>query len=212
MDMQMPVMDGLVATRTIRKHPLTAHLVVIAMTANAGQDDQNLCLQAGMNEVLTKPIEPDRLFLTLARWLREPGPKAEHFSLPSDAKAPSFNPVHTDVSALPVWDGSALTRIVGDNPAAHSRLLDKYLLTAGETVTSMRNCANAVQWTGVADQAHKLKSSSRSVGAMQLGALCESLERAGRGNKGDLCLMLVQLLEQSYAQVLKRISEQRTAS
>jgi HPt (histidine-containing phosphotransfer) domain-containing protein len=91
-------------------------------------------------------------------------------------------------------------------------LLDKYLLTAGETVTALRACADADQWTGVADQAHKLKSSSRSVGAMQLGALCESLERAGRGNKADLCAVLVQSVEQSFAQVLARITAQRKAT
>jgi CheY-like chemotaxis protein/HPt (histidine-containing phosphotransfer) domain-containing protein len=212
MDMQMPVMDGLVATRTIRNHPATAHMVVIAMTANAGQEDQNLCLQAGMNEVLTKPIEPDLLFLTLARWLRDPGAHTEPATRPTDADAPSVKSAQADVSALPVWDANALTRIVGDNPAAHARLLDKYLLTASDTVATMRSCADAVQWTGVADQAHKLKSSSRSVGAMKLGALCESLERAGRGNKADLCAVLVQSVEQSYTQVLARITAQRTAT
>jgi HPt (histidine-containing phosphotransfer) domain-containing protein len=117
-----------------------------------------------------------------------------------------------DVHALPLWDPSALTRIVGDNPAAHARLLDKYLLTAGETVATMRSCADEANWAGVAEQSHKLKSSSRSVGAMQLGALCESLEQAGRGNEAPLCAMLVQLAARSYAQVLARITEQRTAT
>ena len=91
-------------------------------------------------------------------------------------------------------------------------MLDKYLLTAGETVATMRSCADEANWAGVAEQSHKLKSSSRSVGAMQLGALCESLEQAGRGNEAPLCAMLVQLAARSYAQVLARITEQRTAT
>jgi CheY-like chemotaxis protein/HPt (histidine-containing phosphotransfer) domain-containing protein len=212
MDMQMPVMDGLVATRTIRSQPATARMVVIAMTANAGQEDLKLCMQAGMNEVLTKPIEPDLLFLTLARWLHATGPISVPPARQAVAEVPGIQPAPADVSALPVWDASALTRIVGDNRAAHARLLDKYLLTAGETLTTLRSCADACQWTDVADQAHKFKSSSRSVGAMQLGALCESLERAGRGNGGDLVATLVQSVEQCFAQVRSQISAHRPAS
>ncbi len=209
MDMQMPVMDGLAATRSIRSQPATANIVVIAMTANAGQEDQRLCLQAGMNTVLTKPIEPELLFLTLSRWLGSPD---FHARPPAGDEAtatpPALKPAQPDVSALAVWDAGALTRIVGDNPAAHARLLDKYQLTAGETIAAMQTCASGGQWTGVADQAHKLKSSSRSVGAMQLGALCESLEHAGRANKADMCELLVQSVLQSYPQVLACISGQ----
>jgi CheY-like chemotaxis protein len=206
MDMQMPVMDGLVATRRIRSQPSTANLVVIAMTANAGREDQRLCLQAGMNTVLTKPIEPELLFMTLSRWLG--GPDAHSPPSAGDAATappPALKPAQPDVSALAVWEAGALTRIVGDNPAAHARLLDKYLLTAGEAIAAMQACASGGQWTGVADQGHKLKSSSRSVGAMQLGALCESLEYAGRANKADMCELLVQSVLQSYTQVLERI-------
>jgi HPt (histidine-containing phosphotransfer) domain-containing protein len=212
MDMQMPVMDGLVATRTIRSQPATARMVVIAMTANAGQEDQRLCMQAGMNAVLTKPIEPDLLFLTLAHWLHAIGPPAVPLARPAVAELPGIPLVPADASALPVWDVRALTRIVGDNQAAHARLLDKYLLTAGETLATLRSCADASQWTSAADQAHKLKSSSRSVGAMQLGALCESLERAGRGSGGDQCATLVQFVEHCFAQVHSQISAHRSAS
>jgi HPt (histidine-containing phosphotransfer) domain-containing protein len=64
----------------------------------------------------------------------------------------------------------------------------------------------------VADQAHKLKSSSRSVGAMQLGALCESLEHAGRENKVDLCGVLLHSVAQCYVQVLAHIAEKSAAT
>jgi HPt (histidine-containing phosphotransfer) domain-containing protein len=218
MDMQMPVMDGLVATRTIRSDPAIAHTVVIAMTANAGQEDLSRCMQAGMNEVLTKPIEPDLLFMTLAKWLRELYPSSMATTRQAAPKlqvgpaTPTIKPEQPDVSAFPVWDASALTRIVGDNPAAHSRLLGKYLLTAKETVAAICSGADLAQWTAVADQAHKLKSSSRSVGAIQLGAMCESLEHAGRDNKVDLCVVLVHSVAQSYEQVLARIAEQRAVT
>jgi CheY-like chemotaxis protein len=224
MDMQMPVMDGLVATRTIRSDPAIAQTVVIAMTANAGQEDLNRCLQAGMNEVLTKPIEPELFFMTLAKWLREPYPldgSPARQAAPAMAALPpapetsalsTVNQELPNVSTLPVWDASALTRIIGDNPVAHARLLDKYLVTAKEAVAAIRSSAVGGQWTAVADQAHKLKSSSRSVGAMQLGALCESLEHAGRENKVDLCGVLLHSVAQCYVQVLAHIAEKSAAT
>ncbi|QDQ29408.1 response regulator [Chitinimonas arctica] len=69
MDMQMPVMDGLTATRHIRAQPRLANLPIIALTANAIQGDRERCLEAGISDHLAKPIEPQQLFDALQRWL-----------------------------------------------------------------------------------------------------------------------------------------------
>ena len=71
MDVQMPVMDGYEATRLIRAHPKLAGTLVIAMTANAGRDDQARCIAAGMDEFVTKPIAPNLLFTVLSRWMTQ---------------------------------------------------------------------------------------------------------------------------------------------
>jgi len=70
MDMQMPVMDGIEATRILRAEPRHQTLPIIAMTANAMASDREVCLEAGMNDHIAKPIDPDHLFSVLLRWIR----------------------------------------------------------------------------------------------------------------------------------------------
>jgi PAS domain S-box-containing protein len=70
MDMQMPNMNGIDATRAIRALPAYAHTPILAMTANAFIEDRQQCLDAGMNEHLSKPVDPDRLFATVYKWLQ----------------------------------------------------------------------------------------------------------------------------------------------
>ena len=69
MDIQMPVMDGLEATRLIRQLDYGQSIPIIAMTANAFEDDKQRCIEAGMNSFLAKPIEPDVLYRELAHWI-----------------------------------------------------------------------------------------------------------------------------------------------
>jgi CheY-like chemotaxis protein len=76
-DVQMPEMDGYEATRRIRDTAALAGLRIIAMTANAMEEDRQRCADAGMDDFEAKPIDPDRMFLTLAKWLPPRPPEAD---------------------------------------------------------------------------------------------------------------------------------------
>ena len=70
MDLQMPEMDGFTATRLLRAKPGLRALPIIAMTAHALVEERQRCLEAGMNDHVSKPIDPDALFATLMRWVK----------------------------------------------------------------------------------------------------------------------------------------------
>lgn len=119
---------------------------------------------------------------------------------------PSLN---AGIDALPLWDSAALTRAVGDNPAIHKRLLQKYVSTAGASVEELAASVTQGDWLAAAELAHKLKSASRSVGAMHLGALCELLEHAGRAANGPACVELLPLVSQGFEKIHGLIQAQR---
>jgi PAS domain S-box-containing protein len=81
MDMQMPIMDGITAAQEIRKLPKCAHLPIIAMTANAMQVDRQRCLDAGMNDHLPKPVNPENLWQMLLRWIKAPQQAGKDLSI-----------------------------------------------------------------------------------------------------------------------------------
>jgi CheY-like chemotaxis protein len=72
MDMQMPEMDGVDATRAIRALPGTGRIPIIALTANAFNESRERCIEAGMDDFISKPVDPEALFATVLKWL-EPG-------------------------------------------------------------------------------------------------------------------------------------------
>jgi len=96
MDMQMPVMDGMTATREIRRQARFANLPIVAMTANALSGDRERCIEAGMNEHLVKPIDPDKLMQTLRRWIK-PRPQPVG-AAPGEALATAIAPVARDAA------------------------------------------------------------------------------------------------------------------
>jgi HPt (histidine-containing phosphotransfer) domain-containing protein len=143
-----------------------------------------------MDDYLSKPLRLNELGPMLAKWL--PLPRAD-----TDAAPDAVPPAPTFLNAI--WDATVLTRMVGDNPTMHRRLLEKFLLTTNEQVTRIVAAAATEDTSTAGNVAHALKSAARTVGALQLGELCAELEHAGRAGDATLCAALIKELPTTFA-------------
>ena len=179
MDIQMPVMDGLTATREIRKNPQFANLPILAMTANAMSGDRELCLEAGMLDHIAKPIDPENLFSTLSRWVKPASPKPLSAAIDEELEeavgektSPLFLP------EIPGVDVTTGLRRMGGNLKGYLGLLTKFHANQGGAAGAIRK-ALADQDMATAERfAHTLKGVSGAIGADSLQEKAEALESA----------------------------------
>ena len=182
MDMQMPVMDGLTATRTLRADPRFATLPVIAMTANALAGDRERCLEAGMNDHLGKPIDPDRLFDALLRWL--PARAAGTANAPAPTPAVS-NPRNAAPlpAGLPVIAGldlqQGLRRSLNKVPA-YRQLLEKFVEHQRDSAAALEHAFASSDYALAERLAHTDKSVAGNIGADTVAAAAGELEQMAR--------------------------------
>ncbi len=179
MDVQMPVMDGFEATRMIRSDPRLRDALVIAMTANAGRDDQKRCLDAGMNEFVTKPISPTLLFQVIARWLRERPERNGRRRLPVKAaeEATRMTAAPFSSSDPHLLDMATLSNTFGGNPVKMRKYAFMFLDSARDGLVELHEALDRGDLPRVADLGHRIKSSARAVGAMGFAQMCQELER-----------------------------------
>ena len=182
MDLQMPRMDGYQATRRLRADDRFRELPIIAMTAHALIEERQRCLDAGMNDHIAKPIEPEVMFRTLLRWL---GRKASAPVVENPVPARSAARTAEEETALPVVAGldtvSGLRRS-GGKPRLYRELLGKYLDGQGDAPARVR-AALAASDRETADRlAHTLKGVSGTIGAETVQASAAALEQAIRND------------------------------
>ena len=187
MDVQMPVMDGLEATRRIRADPALRATLVVAMTANAGVDDRARCLAAGMNEFLAKPVVPELLAATIARCLgRATAPVADvavgrssrsshALQLAPDALAGALAGAGQGAGGE-VLDLASLADTAGGDLERMRKYAFLFLDTAREHLAGIDAALAGGDLTHTASLAHQLKSAARAIGAAGFGAICEDLE------------------------------------
>jgi len=171
----MPEMDGYEATREIRKREGDSrHTTVIAMTANALGGDRERCLEAGMDDYVSKPVKRETLAEAIERWtVRSPRRQ------PADVIEPaSANPGN-------VIDSSVISELRGlqssADPDFFNHLIDLFLEETPHRLAAIKDAVAGADAKALAHEAHALKGSSAHLGARRIAALCEILEEQGRG-------------------------------
>ncbi|MEO5340242.1 MAG: response regulator [Magnetococcus sp. MYC-9] len=203
LDIQMPEMNGFEAVAAIRRDPLFQDLPVLAMTAHAMSGDREKSLAAGMNDHITKPIDPDRLFETLARWIpaRERTPPTARLNRQEEGSGAGELP-----DQLPGIDlASGLKRVAG-NRKLFARLLKEFHQDYQGGVERIRAAieqGNREQTLGLL---HAMKGVAASLGAEALHRAVREMESAVKERGLDAQGALLQTVEESLRPVLAGIA------
>ena len=190
MDLQMPVMDGYEATEEIRKITGFKELPIIAMTADAMTGVRSRVLDAGMNDYLSKPINPGKLFVALGRWIK-PGHRELPSEYPSKSKAAKSEALKIPDAPLPfnrlkgidVEDG---LKRVGGKMRSYLDLLQRFVTGHGNADEEIRGVLKNNDTETAGRLVHTVKGVSGNIGAVELHKASKSLETAIRTNDGDV--------------------------
>ncbi len=187
MDMQMPVMDGVSATREIRKDSRFADLPILAMTANAMEGDREKCVEAGMNDHIAKPIDPEVLFKTLLRWVPH-GDRESIDATPQIGPAPVLDE-SDPIAGLAAIDGldveGGLKRVMGKRDFYEKLVKGFATGEEAKTVETVRAQLSEGEREAAERTSHSLKGVAGTIGAGELQQRAQTLESAIREGNGQ---------------------------
>jgi CheY-like chemotaxis protein len=170
LDMQMPVMGGLEVSRILRVMPGLAELPVIAITANAMEEDRLHCLAAGMNDFIAKPFDPELFYATLLRWLSPEIIQNE----PIYQTKTNITSVLKEESCI---DLNVLGKFFNNAVEKIAKFSVKFLASARSSLLELDDASERNSLVDMSAIGHKLKSSARTVGANGFADLCHELEQ-----------------------------------
>ncbi len=204
MDVQMPVMDGLQATRAIRENPDLKDLPIIAMTAHAFAEQRRDCLEAGMDDHVPKPVEVARLIAALNKWIK---PRDRQLNGPSSGSAA---PANSGTGSLPddlpgIDVASALERL-DITREFFGILLHKFHQKHGSVGDEIQEAFDQADLQRVRDLAHLLKGMAGNLSANELSAAAELVETAAGNEQKDLLPELLGRLHAALGPVLESAS------
>ncbi|MEO0443230.1 MAG: response regulator, partial [Pseudomonadota bacterium] len=173
MDCQMPEMDGFEATQKIRQgSTLRSDITIIAMTANAMKGDKERCLDSGMNDYLSKPVDPEKLGHCLSQWLNKP----DNSTLPKEE-------ITMSDESTAVWDQEGFMKRIMNNQTIANKLIDLFKTDTPKTIAELEQAVNAENANEAGLLAHKLKGSVGNLGGIELAELAKKIEEAGKSEK-----------------------------
>jgi CheY-like chemotaxis protein len=174
MDVQMPEVDGLEATQEIRRR-IGDGLAIVAMTANAFSEDRNACLQAGMNDHVSKPVDPARLYTTLLRWLPQRAVRPSH----GDAGVHNVEPPFFDrLGGVADLDVALGLRSVGGSTGVLERTLRRFVALYANGVPELTQLASAEECRLAARASHSLRGACATIGASAVVSALDAFEAA----------------------------------
>ncbi|MCF8210471.1 MAG: response regulator [Rhodoferax sp.] len=201
MDCQMPVMDGFEATRILRREPRFATLPILAMTANAMSGDRELCLEAGMNDHIGKPIDVQQLFTTLAHWITPSSAGASRSAGPIDTARQDALP------AIAGLDLALAMRRLGGNRTLMRKLVLRFAQAQRDTVHRIQQSIAGGDLATAAREAHTTKGLAGNIGANAILELAQSVERAALRAETEALPAALAALDAALAPLLVRIDQ-----
>jgi signal transduction histidine kinase/CheY-like chemotaxis protein/ligand-binding sensor domain-containing protein/HPt (histidine-containing phosphotransfer) domain-containing protein len=174
MDIQMPDMDGYQATALIRADERHAALPIIAMTAHAVAGYRERCLDMGMNDYVTKPIDPETLYAVLATWVKPDSQRAAATALEPE-REPSHL-INLRITARPGIDTDAALERLGGHGALLSRLLALFAHDFADTPQQIQDAIRSGEFTNAADLVHKIRGAAGNLSATELFNAAKALE------------------------------------
>jgi hypothetical protein len=195
MDLQMPEMDGLAATKAIRLLPQGRDLPIIAMTANALKGDREKCLAAGMNDYISKPVDRRELFRVLGKYLHKEesatGPATDSLEVPS-------------IQGIDVYLG--LERL-GLPWAVFRNLLTEFVRNQRGIVLALGQAVQAADLEAIRNLSHSLAGAAGNLSAYKLAPAARSLERAADAGEAGLIGSLYETLAAAFTEVESAVAE-----
>ena len=212
MDVNMPVMDGIEATRNIRTAEaigeLAGHRPIIALTANVMREAVAACLEAGMDDFLPKPFHRHQLLDLLSRWLAgDRGQASQAMSAQVAASDPASEPVNVAIDLV------AFGKVKYAMGEEFPLLVEEFLSSTAQLIEAITGAAERRDAAAVAKLAHTIRSSAGSIGAPRLAALAAQLEELALEHFGDFDAQpRVSALRKEFGIVCAAIGESIDAS
>jgi signal transduction histidine kinase/DNA-binding response OmpR family regulator/HPt (histidine-containing phosphotransfer) domain-containing protein len=187
MDLQMPEMDGFTATNLLRRDPRLKNLPIIAMTAHALVEERQRCLDAGMNDHVAKPIDPDKLFSTLMRWARPRPKKAVESQASAMPPGATDEVVLSEIAGVNLADG--LKRVAG-NRRLYRDLLRQFSEKQGDAAAQIATALETGD-RGLAERiAHTVKGVAGNIGITGVQSAAQKVEKAVREGQDSVPALL----------------------
>jgi two-component system sensor histidine kinase/response regulator len=199
MDLQMPVMDGITATRKIREWETTEHVPIVALTANAMTGDRELCEAAGMDGYLTKPIEVERLRNVLTKYGLE--------TTEADSSAAVPPPPAPAANLKPPVDLGGFQSITSGDNAFAQELAVTFIASGEQQLADMAAAAARSDRAALARAAHQLKGACANIHAHGLKALAERMENESGAGGAPALEHCNALLRQEFERVKQFLSD-----